>query len=994
MRSVLILLSLMACAYSVSQAADSSPFPDLPPRAPSESLETFDLHPDFKIELVASEPFIADPVAISFDENGALYVAEMRGYSERREEKLGRIKRLIDRDGDGRMDEATVFAAGLMWPTGVLCYDGGVFVVAAPDLWYFKDHDGDGVADEKRVVLTGFSELASRLNVQQLPNNITWGSDQRIHIAEGGNGSRIRRPDQPAGEALVLRQQDLVLDPTTMEFWAEHGGGQFGMSFDSAGRKFVTSNSRHLMQVVYDRAPRNSSIDLPSATIDIAEDGPAAPVFRTSPDEGWRVARTKWRVAGLVGGPIEGGGTPSGYFTGATGLQVYTGNRLSADYTEKDVFIADVGSNLVHHKRLFFSGMVAHAKRVEPFMDREFLASTDNWFRPVQLANGPAGGLYVVDFYREAIEHPWSLPPGIKEHVDLNRGNDRGRIWRVLARESRANRPPNLGELSTAQWVDALAHPNGWHRQTAARLLFERADKQIIAAIKNALNADSPIARNAALHLLGSLNELNEPLLLAGVSDPDPTVRATAMRMVAGRADAINWNTDPWRNVATDILASSDDSVLFPLLLALRPQRLEEALARLTWERAVNVENDFILAAALPLFQQHSVRWIRQMTPESDTKPSVSTWAQTTRIAATEMSSTQLVELLEEAWTGRKAGDTRDRAKLLGLAAGTVGSPAFSSEIVAVLPDALKRGIAELTVEGIVDEWPDPDAVNVYAKAIRLSGRPIAFDVAFPRLSTRIPPGASRLLIEQLLAFGEADDLNEMIGIWSQLPAASRSLIILHAGKSATGCKTILEAALKNPGLRGQLGPTFRRTVRTHQDETIRELAMELFGPGVSEGFAVKQARYADSIQQEGKADRGRQIFLERCANCHRGGKDGVALGPDLLTVAGAGRDTLLTNILDPNREVAPRYELWTVERTDDEPLSGILLEETGDRIVLRMAGGATESVDPSRLASLVSTGNSLMPEGLEEGLSVAAMADLFRFIEDLANPNLNGFLE
>ena len=233
-----------------------------------------------------------------------------------------------------------------------------------------------------------------------------------------------------------------------------------------------------------------------------------------------------------------------------------------------------------------------------------------------------------------------------------------------------------------------------------------------------------------------------------------------------------------------------------------------------------------------------------------------------------------------------------------------------------------------------------------------------------------------------------------MVSIWPRLPASARSQITLLASKSTEGCRVLLEAARNDPGLRLQLGPTFRRTTRTHQNQQIRESALALFGPDVSEGFAAKRARYAESVVLAGNPERGRQIYLERCASCHRAGNNGVDLGPDLLTVAGAGRESLLTNILDPNREVAPRYELWTAERQNDEPLSGILVEETSDRITLRMAGGTTETIDPKSLSSLTSTGGSLMPVGLEEGLSAEVLAGLLRFIEEQADPQLRSFAE
>ncbi|HAM71625.1 MAG TPA: cytochrome C, partial [Verrucomicrobiales bacterium] len=407
--------------------------PRTPPVEVRNALKTFQVKPGFTLQVVAAEPLVVDPVAMDFDEEGRLFVVEMRDYSERRDERLGRIRMLEDVDGDGRYDKSTIYADNLPWPTALLCYHGGVFIGTTPDILYCKDRNHDGVADTREVVFTGFaSDSLNHLNVQALLNSFHWGLDNRIHGSASVSGGHVTSPRFKGRPAIDLRGLDFSFDPRQFDIRPESGGGQHGMCFDNTGHKFVSSNSDHLQQVVYeDRYSRVGSwVDLPPVRRSIAVDGPAAEVFRISPDEPWRVIRTRWRVTGAVPGMIEGGGRPSGYFTAATGVTVYRGNAYPREYWG-DVFVADCGSNLIHHKKLRHQGPDLLAERPPDELHREFIASTDNWFRPVQFVNAPDGTLHVLDMYRETIEHPWSLPESIKKHLDLNSGNDRGRIYRI-----------------------------------------------------------------------------------------------------------------------------------------------------------------------------------------------------------------------------------------------------------------------------------------------------------------------------------------------------------------------------------------------------------------------------------------------------------------------------------------------------------------------------------------------------------------------------------
>src|SRR5437660_2553853 len=205
---------------------------------------------------------------------------------------------------------------------------------------------------------------------------------------------------------------------------------------------------------------------MPPPLASIAVDGPAAEVYRVSPEEPWRVIRTRWRVAGLVPGPIEGGGRSAGYFTGATGTTIYRGDAFPAEF-RNNAFVGDAGGNLVHRKILIPDGVGFKAQRGAGEETSEFMASTDTWFRPVQFANAPDGTLYVIDMHREVIEHPWSLPDNLKKFLDLNSGNNCGRIFRIVPDGFKQPKRIHLNKASLAELVATLEHPNAWHREPA-----------------------------------------------------------------------------------------------------------------------------------------------------------------------------------------------------------------------------------------------------------------------------------------------------------------------------------------------------------------------------------------------------------------------------------------------------------------------------------------------------------------------------------------------
>ncbi len=305
MRTVCTLLAMLCTSMIAAQTPPPEEGPlgevlvRVPPLEPEDALGTFVVQRGFSLELVVAEPDVADPVDACFDERGRMYVAEMRGYPYSAEvraqqpEPLGRpnagvIRLLEDTTGDGRFDRSVVFAKDISWPTSVCCYDGGVFVIAPPHLYYLSDTDGDDVADVRDIRLTGFS----RANVQGLANNLKWGLDGRIYASAGTNGGDLARGDTTLGN---LRNRDFCFDPRTLEVEFLTGGRQFGHSFDDWGNRFVCSNSNHIQHVLYEQRSldRGGLVTISDPIRSIAAEGPAAPVFRQSPAEPWRIVRTQ-----------------------------------------------------------------------------------------------------------------------------------------------------------------------------------------------------------------------------------------------------------------------------------------------------------------------------------------------------------------------------------------------------------------------------------------------------------------------------------------------------------------------------------------------------------------------------------------------------------------------------------------------------------------------------------------------------------------------------
>ena len=931
------------------------------------------------MEQTAAEPLVHSPVAIDFDENGRMYVVEMIDYSEQDKEFLGAVRVLEDTDGDGRFDKSTVLADKLSWPTAIACYDGGAFVGAAPDIYYLKDTDGDGKTDVRKTVFTGFG----RSNVQGLFNSFHWGLDNRIHGATSTSGAQVLAAGRPESKPVVVSGRDFAFDPRTLEITPTSGGAQHGMSFDDWGRKFLSSNSDHIQLVMYEDRylARNKYLAAPGPRASIAADGPQAEVYRISPVEPWRIVRTRLRMSAKVPGMVEGGGRASGYFTGATGVTIYRGDAWPAEYRGQ-AFVGDVGSNIVHRKVLEADGVGLIARRVDE--KKEFVASTDIWFRPAQFANAPDGNLYIIDVYREVIEHPASLPPVIKKHLDLTSGRDRGRIYRV-ARDGFQQRPlAKLGGATTAELVATLAHRNGWHRDTAARLLFERQDKSAIAPLI-ALATASPLpeGRMQAMYVLAGLGSLAAEVVLPRLADENSHVREHALRLSETLAA-----DSPEIRQRIAALADDDD-------MRVRYQAAFTVGALATSMRTAPL--------ARILKRDGADRWVRLAALSSLSEGGSDVLAELAGDAPFCMSAaarTVLVELAGQ--VGAQARQSEVLATLRAVERLPAENKALATAIVVGLTEGLARSgsplraqiasnpgkakelLAELMTNSQKAAADEARAPAERAEAIRTLGlAPFADNRELLRrlLGTRQPQEVQLAALGVLARLSDPEIGTVLIEAWLSLSPKLRTTAMEAIFSRADWLLKFLAAVEKEEIPLSDLEPARVRLLEAHSNTTVRDQARVIAAKlKLGRRQEVLDA-YQSALGLASDAAKGKVHFQKVCSVCHRLESVGTEIGPNLATLQNRGAEAILLNLLDPNREVNPQYVNYILVTTAGRSITGLVAAETATSVTLKRQENASDTVLRANIEELKSTGLSIMPEGLEKQLDQQAVADLIAYL-------------
>jgi putative membrane-bound dehydrogenase-like protein len=976
------------------------------PYSPEQALKLFQLADNrLTIELVASEPTIQSPVAMAFDEHGRIWVVEMPDYPNGPppgQPPEGRIKILTDRDGDGIYETASVFADRLLFANGLQLWKQGVFVTQAPELLYLADTQGTGRAERREVWYRGFAAENPQLRLS-FP---TLGMDGWIYCANGLRGGQAVRLDQqgrPAGPAVSLNNMDFRFDPRKPErYEALTGPGQYGLTFDDWGERFVCDNRHHLRLVVFEQRYLRHQPNLvpPSLLLDISvldqQENPAGAGGRVYP-----ISRN-FTTSSLH----------AGHFSAACGIHVYTGDALPAEYAGV-VLTCEPPGNLVHAERLYPNGATLSSK---PMYDgKEFLASSDDWFRPVFLTEGPDGALYVVDMYRAVIEHPEYMPPELRKRPDLLWGKEKGRIWRITSRTNRPNRRPvdGLGGRDPKDWVKLLEHRNGWHRQTAFRLLLQAVpvEEQLKSELQRLVRiSPSPQARVLALWLLEHSGQLDSATLKAALTDAHVGVRQQAVKISEAHLEKpeirqavldlarqflrTSDEPDQSKGSAGDALSQQERKgrLLLQTVLTLASFPESDRLSILSRMGIAFCDDSWmrlaVLIAAGDGLNQLLMQWWNARQPAA----SPAGRRELLREAAAVIGASSDLRRITEAirpLTQQRRGDAETQAILLGLADG-----------MRRRGNRLAQWVAHLhSQEPQLASWLDHYIQQAQARAAS-SEASSAERLQAIQLLAQLPDKRNTAILQQL-AMEDRDPQIRLAAVrgLAQHPGTEVTTALLSLWPGATPMlrRELLEALLQNRDRTlavleaveqgrikpGELDPVRVRQLLQHRDETIRKRAIQVLSASTPrERWQVLQT-YRAALARPGDVARGRAVFQKHCASCHRVAGIGTNVGPDISDLRTKSPEQLLHDILLPNAAIDGNYVQYVVTTRSGRTLTGIIAAESPTSITLKRAENQTDTVLRSEIEEIQSTGLSLMPEGLEKEITIEQMADLLAFLKN-----------
>lgn len=731
---------------------------------------------------------------------------------------------------------------------------------------------------------------------------------------------------------------------------------------------------------------RNPSFVASGVVRSIGAEGAAAPVFRRSPPEPWRIVRTARRVADpKFAGLSQSERVPAGFFTSATGVTIYRGGAYSEEF-RGNAFIGDVGANLVHRKVLTPTGASFVAKRADE--TTEFVTSTDNWFRPVNFVNAPDGTLYVLDMYRETIEHPASIPEDIKAELDLESGSDRGRIWRLVGPDGQRMKVEPIGKLPPAELIKQFWSPNSWNRETAQRLFVDRGDLSVVHSLRRMAGLNrSPLARLHALYSLAGLNAMKPDLLMVNLKHPEARLRAHVLRL----AEPIFAQDRELAEAAAE--RATDESDLVRWQLAFSAGEMPNDLAVATLSRLARDPRNTgdIRMAMMTSLAGRATTFLESLANDAEfakLSHAAGWYAELARTLGTDANPAAGASVLNIVINGELAHATRSSIMIaLGDGLRRRGMTVRRLMEAAQADDSLKQKVTKFLASSISAAKDAERPLAERVAAVRM----LAFlDCASCRealsslLSPQVDPQLQIAAANSLGLLEHTDVPQRLLADWRSHSPALRREVVEALLRSTERVGSLLDALESGAVLRGDIERDRKDLLLNHPKSELRNRAKKLLAGDVDVNRAKVIADYQSALETTGDAAKGKVLFQQKCSNCHQIAGVGHVVGPNLQSVANKSPADLLIAILDPNREAQPNFATYVVETQDGKVLNGLLVADTATSVTLRRAEAKEDVILRSNIETIVTSGKSLMPEGFEKDVPAAGMADLLAYLKSL----------
>ncbi len=995
MRYLLLLVVLVM--YACTPEKKNSPFLS---KEHQKAMKDFQIMEDFEIEMVAAEPLIADPVAMEIDEDGNWFVLEMPGYPLDLS-KTGQVRKLIDTNKDGFPDKSEIFVDSLTLPMGIMKWKKGIIVADAPNVLYFEDTNGDNKADKSEVILTGFSLS----NPQHNMNTPKFGLDNWIYLGHSGSinsfayeylfgdkGSDIRYPSNSQAPQLTKNGngRNVRFKPDVFGLESMSGETQYGHTFDPWGHHFYTDNADHLFHEVIDAryTSMNPNLVIPEAMEKIPDHGDACDVYPISENPNHQLL------------------TDVGVVTSSCGITWYDGGAFGKDFS-KVTFVGEPVHNLVHADKINPNGATFKGSRL--LEKKEFLASKDPWFRPVNFYVGPDGALYVVDYYRQLIEHPEWMSDEVNKSGALYNGKTKGRIYRITKKGAKAFDWMNELKLSSEKsekLVELLRSENGWYRKTAQRLLYQRKDASVSAALHQMLDKKEAEASIPALWLLNDFNQLNAKDISNALENDIEGVRENALKVADLVMNRPAFSQDQF--LKKTLLKAADDPsarVRFQWLCSSGFFKFPEVASLRSKIVNQDIDDHWVGVAAIAASKGSELNLLQNAVASFGAKPSEGKENFFAYLAAALLKKND-VSFVSMTTDKQVNNDWWQAALLKGLANYAGYSEvkiqlneqqkyALAESFLLATSSKMRRSIIETfkaigipknlvffkqvytkflgSKEAVFQE--DALAMLTLQKDPKFNQQLVTFIVSAPSESIQL--ASIKALPNQLAA----NNLKRVNQVYQSMKMPSRKAWIYYMVVHLNYMTTLLkEVANKNIPRADLAWPQIVELMNS-DDAVVRKLAREVLA--ISEDRKAILQNYLPAAEMAGNAVKGKEIFKTNCTVCHQiQGVGGIAFGPDLSTLKSRNALSIITEIINPNNSIADKYGNWDLVLSDGSKLSGIITSENDNSLSLKQMGGVVTLIEKYRIKSRVSAKLSAMPNGLEANIKLQDMADLVAFIK------------